>query len=107
MIGSISWELNLQDTTLTIRSVEVEIELNSHLCESRCFIVGDHGLFQDVYLGSSWNSDTMGGSKRISLMAHTFSGGKSTLMRAKAADKGIVLRMVVKLQGEPTILVEF
>ena len=99
MNGSICWELNLQETDLAVRSVEVDLHTHS-FDKSRWFVVDDNGIIYDVSLDSTWKSDAMRGSKAITLTAQTFS--MAELMRAKLRDSndGNKLRMVVKLQGE-------
>ena len=104
MIGLICWELDLQDSGMMVKSVEVES--NNHAPNRyQGYIIGDDDLSHDVPLGSAWKSEAFCGSKRITLMAQTFGCKEAILMRAKVADaeNGTKLRMVVKLQGKLTL----
>ena len=103
MLGSICWELNLQDSGMSARSIEVD--LITHTPDHcHCFMIGDDGIFRDIALGSIWKSEALSGSKRLTLVAMTSGGKESTLMRAKVAHvgDGDILRIVVKLQGKLT-----
>ena len=84
-----------------MRSVEVELK-SQMLDGSHSLIFDGHGSFQHVPLGSTWKSDAMGGSKSITLMAQTFSMGELMSAKLSDSDDGTKLRMVVKLEGEPT-----
>ena len=98
MLGSICWELNFQDSGMSARSIEVD--LNTQIPDHcQCFIRGDDGICKDIALGSIWKSEEFCGSKRLTLMAMTLG------MRAKVADvgDGNMFRIVVKLQGKLTL----
>ena len=104
MIGLICWELDLQDSGMVVKSVEVEA--NNHTINGfKGYLVGNNDLFHDVPLGSTWKSEAFCGSKRMTLMAQTIGFKEAILMRAKVADaeNGTKLRMVVKLQGKLTL----
>ena len=104
MLGSICWELNFQDSGMSARSIEVD--LNTQIPDHcQCFIRGDDGICKDIALGSIWKSEEFCGSKRLTLMAMTSVGKESTLMSAKLADDGDgnMFRIAVKLQGKLTL----
>ena len=104
MIGLICWELDLQDSGMMVKSVEVES--NNHAPNGyQGYLLGDDDLSHDVPLGSTWKSEAFFSSKRMTLMATTLCGKETMLMRAKAADAGndTKFRMVVKLQGKLTL----
>ena len=101
MIGLICWELDLQDSGMVVKSVEVEA--NNHTINGfKGYLVGNNDLFHDVPLGSTWKSEAFCGSKMITLMAQTIGRKEAILMRAEVDDagNGTKLRMVVKLQGK-------
>ena len=104
MLGSICWELNFQDSGMSTRSIEVD--LNTQLPDHcQCFMIGDNEIFEAIALRSIWKSEAFCGSKRLTLMAMTLGGKESTLMRAKVADvgDGNMFRIVVKLQSKLTL----
>ena len=100
MTGSICWGVNLQDSGMSVKSIEVDLKY----CETNnwnCTIFGDNGSLQDIPLGSTWKSESFCGSKQIALKASTCGFEKATLMRAKLAEagNGTRLRIEIKLQG--------
>ena len=77
------------------------MELNAHTTNGyRGYILGDFDAYKDMSLDSTWRSDAFAGSKTITIVAHTITRREAILMRAKVAEEGTKLRMVVKLDGE-------
>lgn len=106
--SSISWELNLDESELTVKSIELDVNSTTfengrvvwQLCGGNACLLPSPG--------STMKSEGLAGSKKVTLTA-MLSGGKGNLawqhtqlMRAKKdkPEEGTKLRIVVKLQSD-------
>ena len=101
MIGIIGWKIDVEDSGMTVESVEVVLNLNAST-EFQFYLVGDNGLSQDVPMGPTWKSEAFSASKKIKLLAQSFSDKMEVLMPVKIGNlvNEPQLRIKLKLQGK-------
>ena len=82
MIGIIGWKIDVEDNGITIKSVEVVLTVDTST-EFQFYLVGDNGLSHDLPVGPTWKSEAFSGSKRLKLLAQSFSNKMEVLMPVK------------------------
>lgn len=100
-IASISWEINLLGTSLSVRSIEMYIG-NPVTSDGHVdWYLGAGGRMIRPIPGSTWKSADVYGAKKITLTASMTGGTKPRLMTADMnVAEGTTLNMEVKLQGK-------
>ena len=97
--ATVSWELNLCYTDLSVRSVELSLGTITTDGQIDWYLIGDGKVFKPIP-GSSWKSDDLCGAKKLTLTAVMIGGKQPRLLTADTnTDEGTALRMEVKLQG--------
>ena len=104
MVGSISWELSLEDTDLHVQSIELYVGSNMiGRGNINWELHGDDNTVKPTP-GSTWRTGDLAGSKHIFLTAMMSGRKKQTMQLLPAvrsnADEGTTLRIEVKLQGK-------
>ena len=108
MVGSICWQVDIQDSGMVARNVEVEFD-SKPPNGFQGYLVGDNDLVQDVTLGPIWKSEAFCGSRTITFLAQTNGKKEGMLLRAKTTKpgNGSKFRIVVTLQGKINLKVLF
>ena len=108
MVGSISWELSLEDTDLSVQSIELYMSSKMTLRGNINWeLHGDDSSVKPTP-GTTWKTGELAGSKHIALTAmmsdrkkHSSNQSTQLLPAVRSnADEGTTLRIEVKLQGE-------
>ena len=86
---------------MSVESVEVVLNFNAST-EFQFYLVGDNGLSHDLPVGPTWKSEAFSGSKRLKLLAQSFSNKMEVLMPVKMGNlvNEPQFRIKVKLQGK-------
>ena len=110
MFGNIGWEINLQDTDLSVNTVALYISsYATGTGDIQWSLHGDDNSVKPI-LGSTWKTGDLVGSKRLVLTAviSSFKDSRSTRLLPACrdnADEGTTMRIEVKLQGEISITI--